>query len=151
MLVSEQGISLFLYLCRIKSFIMTKEQVFSLNLTPAEKERAEAYFFACERFKRPLEIEGATEKEIKDFLAEQETKYQKRKSLDKKRSEKLEPYFELKKFIVKNKNYITEELLNDIQNKVELEKKKAETKQLKSAVEKLIAKGFTKSQIAELL
>lgn len=57
----------------------SKEQVLAMNLTAAEKKRAEDYFKSNERFGRPSEIDCNTVKEVKDFLADLQKNYEARR------------------------------------------------------------------------
>lgn len=128
----------------------TKEQVLAMNLTATEKKRAEDYFKSNERFGRPSEIDCNSVKEVKEFLADLQKNYEARKKADERRNERLQPYYELKKFIVTNKNYISRELVDSFIEKVEVERMKANTKPLLKEVKKLLDKGISKDEIHKL-
>lgn len=67
----------------------TKEQVLAIkSLTPAQKERAIAYFTAQERFKKPLTMPCDNDTQVKDFCNGLQAKYDKRKAAEKKAKEK---------------------------------------------------------------
>ena len=67
----------------------TKEQVLAIGtLSFQQRQRAEAFFQAAERFKKPLQINANTNDEVKKFLDDLQKKYDKRKAAEAKKKEK---------------------------------------------------------------
>lgn len=67
----------------------TKEQVLAIGtLSAQQRQRAEAFFQAAERFKKPLQINANTNDEVKKFLDDLQKKYEKRKAAEAKKKEK---------------------------------------------------------------
>lgn len=63
----------------------TKQEVLAIaGLTSEQKERAEAFFTAQERFHKPLEIQANTNQEVKQFLNQLIENYNKRKEREAK-------------------------------------------------------------------
>lgn len=63
----------------------TKQEVLAIvGLTNEQKERAEAFFMAQERFHKPLEIQANTNQEVKQFLNQLIENYNKRKEREAK-------------------------------------------------------------------
>ena len=68
----------------------TKEQVLSMkNLTAAQKERATLYFEAQERFHKPLTMPCNNEKEVLEYIAGLQTRYEKRKAAEARRRDRI--------------------------------------------------------------
>lgn len=64
----------------------TKEEVLAIGtLSAQQRQRAEAFFQAAERFKKPLQINANTNDEVKKFLDDLQKKYEKRKAAEVKR------------------------------------------------------------------
>jgi len=67
----------------------TKEEVLAIGtLSAQQRQRAEAFFQAAERFKKPLQINANTNDEVKKFLDDLQKKYEKRKAAETKKKEK---------------------------------------------------------------
>ena len=67
----------------------TKEQVLAIGtLSFQQRQTAEAFFQAAERFKKPLQINANTNDEVKKFLDDLQKKYDKRKAAEAKKKEK---------------------------------------------------------------
>lgn len=67
----------------------TKEEVLAIGtLSAQQRQRAEAFFQAAERFKKPLQINANTNDEVKKFLDDLQKKYEKRKAAEVKKKEK---------------------------------------------------------------
>lgn len=68
----------------------TKEQVLAIGtLTAQQRKRAEDFFKAAERFKKPQEINANSTEEVKRFLDDLQTKYDKRKAAEAKKKAKM--------------------------------------------------------------
>jgi transposase len=69
----------------------TKEQVLAMkSLTASQKERAQAYFDAQERFHKPLTMPCNNEKEVLDYIVRLEENYKKRKEAEARKRERVE-------------------------------------------------------------
>lgn len=109
----------------------TKEQVLSISsLTPEQKVRANAYFTAMERFKKPLEMPCKTNDEVIKFINKLQDKYNLRKEAEAKRKEAAEAnkkeLTELLQLVseVKKYGYTLEDVKNIVKDAIK-EKKNA--------------------------
>lgn len=69
----------------------TKEQVLAIGtLSAQQRQRAEAFFQAAERFGKPQEIEANTVEEVKTFLNGLQTRYEKRKAAEQRKHDREE-------------------------------------------------------------
>lgn len=110
----------------------TKEQVLSISsLTPEQKERANAYFVAMERFKKPQEMPCKTNDEVIKFINNLQNNYNNRKkaeirkkaakeAIEKDRKELLQLVSEAKKY-----GYTLEDVKNIVMDAIKAKKNEA--------------------------
>lgn len=69
----------------------TKEQVLAIGtLSANQRQRAEAFFQAAERFGKPQQIDANNTEEVKRFLDGLQTRYEKRKAAEQRKRDREE-------------------------------------------------------------
>lgn len=69
----------------------TKEQVLAIGtLSTNQRQRAEAFFQAAERFGKPQQIDANSNEEVKRFLDGLQTRYEKRKAAEQRKRDREE-------------------------------------------------------------
>lgn len=69
----------------------TKEEVLAIGtLSAQQRQRAEAFFQAAERFGKPQQIEANNVEEVKRFLNGLQTRYEKRKAAEQRKRDREE-------------------------------------------------------------
>lgn len=69
----------------------TKEQVLAIGtLSTNQRQRAEAFFQAAERFGKPQQIDANSTEEVKRFLDGLQTRYEKRKAAEQRKRDREE-------------------------------------------------------------
>lgn len=69
----------------------TKEEVLAIGtLSAQQRQRAEAFFQAAERFGKPQQIEANNVEEVKRFLNGLQTRYEKRKAAEQRKHDREE-------------------------------------------------------------
>ncbi len=123
----------------------TKEQVLAIGtLSAQQRQRAEAFFQAAERFKKPLQINANTNDEVKKFLDDLQKKYDKRKEAEAKKKEKQAAKNEETKAVLdliaeaKKYEFTTEDVISAVKDIIKERKNAAIQAQIEALQAQLI-------------
>lgn len=123
----------------------TKEQVLAIGtLSAQQRQRAEAFFQAAERFKKPLQINANTNDEVKKFLDDLQKKYDKRKAAEAKKKEKQAAKNEETKAVLdliaeaKKYEFTTEDVISAVKDIIKERKNAAIQAQIKALQAQLL-------------